>query len=261
MPGCMREPRRSAHRIGNRPGVATATHQIDQLDIEHDAGDAAGRTRCATCRRKPLNPHCVSRTGPPPTGGQHVERAAQRPAPRRLGLAHVAAVWLDPAAVHRVRRVERANQRRQLIGRCRHVRIGEDHQVTGSGQHPGAHGGAFAPVRHVRTPGHRRPNSGRALTRSARPVLAAVVDDQHVDRVRQLVGTRTPVARVIAAAVQIAEQLIERRAEASLLVVGRQNDGETPIRHTQSRAGGASRNRDWWASAAGTERLTMRGST
>ena len=71
------------------------------------------------------------------------------------------------------------------------------------------------------------------------PVGGAVVDDQDVDRVRQLVGSGAPLARVVAASVEIAEQLVESGSEASLLVVGGQDKRQGRLRHRRSLGPGA----------------------
>jgi hypothetical protein len=66
----------------------------------------------------------------------------------RLGLAHVRAVRLDPAAERDVIRGQRLDEERQLIWRGRHVGVGEDREIALRGEHPGPDRGALAAVGH-----------------------------------------------------------------------------------------------------------------
>ena len=96
---------------------------------------------------------------------------------------------------------------------------------------PGPDRGALAAVRHAQEAQRRavRPVPGRlgpGLDELGGPVGAAVVDDEDLDRVRQPAGAGRTVAGRLAAAVEVAEQLVERRADPLRLVVGRQDDRE-----------------------------------
>ena len=197
-------------------------------------------TSWATSRRNPLNPHCVSCTGP--TTQTEASRWNALPRKRRhpgCACPHVGAIGLDPGAVGGIRCFERLQERDQLVRRGRHVGVGEHDQVAGRVEHPCANRGPLAAM------GHRQQlelavgvlRSGAHEVRG--PVGGAVVDDEDVDRVRQLVGSGAPFARVIAASVEIAEQLVQRGSEASLLVVGGQDKRQCRLRHRRSLGPGA----------------------
>ena len=100
---------------------------------------------CAASRRKPLNPHCVSLTGPV----TQIDASTWKTLPSsaavtRLRRTHVRPIRLDPRTKGNVVVDEGAQQVRDLIGRRRHIGIREDHEVAGSGEHASTDGGAFA---------------------------------------------------------------------------------------------------------------------
>ena len=68
--------------------------------------------------------------------------------------------------------------------------------------------------------------SGARRHERGRGIGAAVVDDQDLDPLGEAGRAGRPVPRALAAAPQVAEQLVERRADAGLLVEGRQDDGQ-----------------------------------
>ena len=72
-------------------------------------------------------------------------------------------------------------------------------------------------------------------------VRAAVVDDEDVDRLRQCGRAGRSVARLVAAPAQVAEQLVERRADPFRLVEGGQDEGEA---HRSPPSGRTRRGRD-----------------
>ena len=126
---------------------------------------------------------------------------------------------------------QRRDEQRQLVGRRRHVRVGEHDQVRGRVEHPGPDRRALAAVRHrrSRSGASRRAAtcaSGRAVDERGRGVGAAVVDDEDLDPLGEAGRARRAVARALAATPQVAEQLVERRADPFRLVEGRQDDGQ-----------------------------------
>ena len=137
-------------------------------------------------------------------------RAGGRPCRAAAGtrgwrLAHVGAVGLDPAAERDVAGRERLDEQRDLVGRRRHVRVGEDDEVARRREHAGPDRRALAAVRHRRAR-RRRPvgaASGRAPDEVGGAVGAAVVDDEDVDRRRQLGRAGRAVARLVAAPVEV----------------------------------------------------------
>ena len=137
----MREPRRSAQRIGTTvERVAAAADEEDDLDVEHDAGDLLAREHVARdVAPEPLEPALrVLHGADDPQRRQRVERLAQRPPPGGLRGPHVGAVGLDPAAVGGVGGLEGVDQERDLVGRRRHVGVGEDHDLAVGRDHAGA---------------------------------------------------------------------------------------------------------------------------
>ena len=132
-PGCIREPRRSAQRIGHdRVPVAAPADEVDHLHVEHDARDLlAGEHVARDVPPEALEPALgvLDRARPPtPTraGGTScpaaaASRAATRACPsRRAG----------SASRRRRRRLERLDEQRQLVGRRGHVGVGEHDQVA-----------------------------------------------------------------------------------------------------------------------------------
>ena len=124
---------------------------------------------------------------------------------------------------------ERGGQQRQLVGRGRHVRVGEDQQVRVRGEHPGTHRGALAAVRD----GHDLeidPVDPLDLAPRAHdvggPVRAPIVDDEDGDPLRELSCARGTLPGMLAAPVQVAEQLVEGRSDALRLVIGGEDEGE-----------------------------------
>ena len=100
------------------------------------------------------------------------------------------------------------------------------------GQHPGPDRGALAAMRHGHDP-ERGAGDVAALGRlrpcrddGGRGVGAAVVHDHDVDAGRQPGRSRRPVPGTLAATPQVAEQLVQRRADPVGLVVRREHDGE-----------------------------------
>ena len=98
---------------------------------------------------------------------------------------------------------ERGDEERDLVGRRRHVGIGEEHEVALGGEHPRPDRGALAAVRHAQ---HMQPDAGHgaaglraALDLGDRVVRAAVVDDQDIDRVGQRCGAGRAIAAVLIA--------------------------------------------------------------
>ncbi len=84
---------------------------------------------------------------------------------------------------------ERRDEQRELVGRGRHVGVGEDDEVGRRGEHPGADRRALAAVRdaqHAQVSAVASPDrshaSGRAATMRDGLVRAAVVDDEDLDR-------------------------------------------------------------------------------
>ena len=186
-PGCMREPRRSAQRIGTTTErVAAAADEEDELDVEHDARDLlAGEDVAGDLAVEALEPALRVLDGADdPQRGERVERLAQQPPPAGLRGAHVGAVGLDARAVGGVGRLERLAQERQLVGRGGHVGVGEHDEVARRVEHPCAHRRALAAVRdgqqlQLAVRGLRSgPDEGRGAV--GRPV----VHDEDVDRSR-----------------------------------------------------------------------------
>ena len=131
-------------------------------------------------------------------------------------------------------RLERLDEQRQLVGRRRHVGVGE-HDVVAVGRGACRHGRprpcrraapSAARARRRRAPvarGRARPwrRSSRRRRRARGPR-------------RELGGAGPAVAGVGPAPVEVAEQLVEGRSEAGLLVVGRQDDGQRANGHVGS---------------------------
>ena len=164
-----------------------------------------------------------------------MERLAQDPPVAGLAGAHVRAVRLDPRAERHVVVGQGGHEQRQLVGRGRHVRIGEDDQVRGRVEHAGPDRRALAAVGDAEQAQGR---AVRAVTGRLGPSLddvdgrvrAAVVDDEDLDGLGEPRGAERTVTRQLAATVQVAEQLVERRADPVGLVVRRQNDREARAR-------------------------------
>ncbi len=170
-----------------------------------------------------------------PDRREDVEYLAQQAAIWRLARPHVRAVGLDPGPQGNVMIRERRDQERELVRWCRHVRVSEDDQIRGRGQHPGAHSRALATVRHAQHPkGRSRGSAGCTLRprldQRDRRIGAAVVHDHDVDRVWKAGGTRRAVAAGLGTSSQIAEQFVERRSDPLRLVERRQDDGEARMR-------------------------------
>ncbi len=125
-----------------------------------------------------------------------------------------------------------SHEERDLVGRGRHVGVGEDDDVGVRGEHPGPDRGALAAV------GDRQQREGRPSPRLTPAGLRAgtderggavgapVVHDEDVDVRRQVTRARRPVAAEVGPPAQVAEELVEGRPEAVLLVVGGQDDGQ-----------------------------------
>ena len=104
-------------------------------------------------------------------------------------------------------------------------------------EHAGPHRGALAAVRHREQLHLAGDVLGSGPDQGGRPVGGPVVHDQDVDGLRQRLRPRPAVAGLLTPAVQVAEQLVEGRAQPGLLVVGRQDDGEGGLGHRpQSRS-------------------------
>ena len=160
-----------------------------------------------------------------------MERLPEHSPVPRLRRAHVRAVGLDPRAKRHIVRFEGIHKQRQLIGWGCHVRIGKDDQVGLGGAHARTHGRALARVRHdedpQRGPSFRvRRGLQTGTDELGGPIRTAVVDHQDFDRVRQLGGTRRPVATDRIAVFEVAEQFVEGRADPLRLVEGRKHDRE-----------------------------------
>ena len=153
----------------------------------------------------------------------------EHPPVPRLRRAHVRAVRLDARAERDVVRLEGFDEQRELVGRRRHVGVGEDDEVGLRCEHPGAHRGALAAVGHDEHP-QARPGLGVRCRLRSRPdevggaIRAAVVDHEHLDRLGQRRGARRPVAADRVRGAEVTEQLVEGRADPLRLVVGGQHD-------------------------------------
>ena len=105
---------------------------------------------CGGCPGEPLEPALgVLDRADHPHGRQQVERLAEQAAVAGLRRPHVGAVRLDARPERDVVVGERADEEGDLVGRGRHVRVGEDDQVAGRGQHAGPHRRALPAVRHA----------------------------------------------------------------------------------------------------------------
>ena len=88
---------------------------------------------------------------------------------------------------------QRRDEERQLVGRGRHVGVGEDHEVGLGGQHPGTHRRALAAVRDADDPQRDALDPGGFRSggdQGGRAVGAAVVDHEDLDLRRQTGRTR-----------------------------------------------------------------------
>ena len=103
--------------------------------------------------------------------------------------------------------------------------------------HAGADRRALAAVRHRQQLELARRRLGPGADEVGGAVGAAVVDDEDLDRLRELARARVVPRGRGPAPMQVAEQLVEGRAEPLLLVVGGQDDGQGAGGHAgQSRA-------------------------
>ena len=217
----------------DRDPVAAPPSEVDQLDVEDDARDLLAREQVVRGRpREALEPALrVLHRADDPDRREGMEDLAQQAPVARLGRAHVRAVGLDPRTERDVVIGQRRDEQRQLVGRRRHVRVGEDDQVGRRIEHPGPDRRALAAVGDAQEPQGRsrraRPClSGRASTMSA---VASVLPSS-TTRTSMLSGSRAapgaPSRALLAASVQVAEQLVQRRPDPFGLVVRRQDDRE-----------------------------------
>ena len=179
-----------------------------------------------------------------------MEDATEEAAIRRLGGAHVAAVGLDPASQGNIGRLQRGEELRELIGRRRHVGVGEDDQVAVGGKHPGPHRGTLAGVLGADQAeawrlrgfagrgGLARLGLGPLGDDPRRPVATAVVDDDDLDLPGQP-RHRPDIRRCV----EELEELVERGTDPFGLVEGGQDDRQA-LR--LGRAGRACRARRAW---------------
>ena len=159
-----------------------------------------------------------------------MERPAEQAPIERLACPHVRAVGLDPAAQRDVVVCERGDQQRDLVRGRRHVRVREEHEVRVRGEHPGADRRALSAV----GTGAGRGAAGRASREPPRVATARAPPSRPCSRRRRRgPGVRSAARRrrvrrpgPRSRAGQVAEELVERRPEARLLVVGGQDDRE-----------------------------------
>ena len=124
--------------------------------------------------------------------------------------------------------VERLHQQDQLVRRGGHVGVGEDDELAGRVEHPGPDGRPLAAVRAPArssqlTAGELRPGADQGGGR--RPSEPSSTT-RTVTSGGSSAGTRPSVAALLASAVQVAEQLVQRGTQPGLLVVRGQDDGE-----------------------------------
>ena len=229
----MREPRLSNQRIGTIAiRVAAAAGEVDQLDVEDDARDPLPREQVLRRRSpEPLEPALgVLHRPDDPDRGEQVEHLPEQSAVARLRRAHVRPIGLDARPEGHVVVAERGDEQRDLVGWRRHVGVGEDDKVAGGGQHAGTDRGALPAVRHAldtqRHAGDGTCGLGPRLDDVDRGVRAAVVDDEDLDLFGEGGRARRAIARVLVAAAQVPEQLVEGRADPFRLVERGEHQGQ-----------------------------------
>ena len=176
-----------------------------------------------------------------PDRGQQRGTSCPAPAASRLRRPHVRAVRLDPGCRRRRRRLERVDEQRRArraAWPCRRRRTRRRRRWRRACRPDGRALAAVGDGQELELAGEPSPGApGRAR---AVPSAPAVVDDEDVDRVRQPSAPGAAVAARSPRRCEVAEQLVERRAEPRLLVVGGQDDCERPGGHRgQSMRNGA----------------------
>ena len=217
----------------DRHPIAAPSREVDQLDVEDDARDLLAREQVVGgLARKPLKPHCVSWTGPTTQiEASEVERLAEQPPIARLARPHVRAVGLDPRPERDIVVGQGRDQQRQLVGRRRHVGVGEDDEV--GRRRPACPLGRPRPCRRGAPSGRRRWTSSASGAPRVGPRTSAAVPSvlpSSTTRTSIRSGrpaepgapsrARSPRRR------EVAEQLVERRTDPLGLVVGGQDDGQ-----------------------------------
>ena len=206
----------------DRHRVAALPREMDDLGVKDDAADlleteevvGSGTSEALEATLRVRDGSCH------PERGQGVEDAAEKAAMRRLRAAPVTAIRMDPAAESDVMRIERLGQQRQLVGRCREVRIGKEDVVALRREHAGPDGG---PLTGVVAPQQPQAGMGAAIRLLAgaddlgRRVGRSVVDHEYLEPAH--VGRWPATLAGVAGPVQVPEQLVERRPDATRFVV------------------------------------------
>ena len=183
-------------------------------------------TSRATSRWKPLNPHCVSCTGPT----THSDASAWNDLPRTRRHAGCEARMSDPSGWIRLpyaaSAVSSASTSSGISsgGVAMSASVNSD-DVAGRRDHPGPDRRALAAVGDRQQLELARDRLGPGADEVGGAVGAAVVDDEDLDRLGEPLRAGPAVAPR-AAAPEVAEQLVERRAEPVFLVVRGQDDGQ-----------------------------------
>jgi len=125
-------------------------------------------------------------------------------------------------------RLERIDEQRDHVGWRRHVGVREDDQIGRCREHAGANSGALSAVGHGQHAqiGFRSCGTGglgASADQVGRSVGAAVVDDEDLDSLRKRGGSGCSVSSALAAAPEVAEELVERRSDPLGLVEGGQD--------------------------------------
>src|SRR4051794_26717630 len=151
----------------DRDAVAAPPREEDDLDVEDDARDLLPTEQVVSGGAgEALEPALRVLDGADyPGGREDVEGLAEEPPVARLAGSHVGTVGLDARAECDVVIAECLDEQRQLVGRGRHVSVGEDDQVRLRVEHAGTDGGALAAVRHRDHPQVRTADvgAGRSL--------------------------------------------------------------------------------------------------
>ena len=209
----------------DRVAVAAPADEEDQLHVEHDARDLlAGEDVAGDVAVEALEPALRVLDGADdPQRRERVERLAQRPPPARLRGAHVGAVGLDPGAVRGIGGLERLDRSGSSSGGVAMSASANTMRSPVAWSMPARTAAPLPPWGTVSSS-----SSPATLGPGADEGRGAVGDPSSTTRTwsRGQLPAGPAVAGVRPAPVQVAEQLVEGRAEPRLLVVGGQHDGQ-----------------------------------